>query len=145
MDRAPLHVVDLLRQADRIARASDRIIGFGPFNFGLDALAGLLPFTGPVYTIGAGVLILGLAHRAEVSRKTMLEMCAYIGVDALASGVPVLGSAVDVLVPGHIMAVKVMRKDLERKHGPLDLGGKRSAHWSRFADRFNPAGRRAAA
>ncbi len=140
MTRAPDEIVSLLRQADRIARASDRIIGFGPFNFGLDALAGLLPVTGPVYTIGAGVLIIGLAHKAGASQKTMLEMCAYIGVDALASGIPVLGSAVDVLVPGHIMAVKAMRRELETKYGSIDLTAKATGRWGRFR-----SGRRAAA
>ena len=32
---------------------------------------------------------------------------------------PVLGSAVDMLFPGHILAVRALRADLERRFGPI--------------------------
>ena len=119
MTRPPEHVAKALSDAERIARLSDRVVGIGPFNFGLDALFTLLPVAGGVYTAGAGAWMIGLAVKAGASPATMAKMAAYVAVDVVFSEIPVLGDAVDILFPGHILAAKALRKDIEARHGPM--------------------------
>ena len=129
------------RQAAARLRAArppvDRIVKVGPLNLGIDSALALLPVGGGLYTIGLGAWLLYMGHKAEASPATLVRMGAYVGVDALTAAVPVLGSAVDMLFPGHILAVRALRADLERRYGPLPQAADvRRGSWSGFSERF---------
>ena len=143
MSQAPGHIVKILHDCERLARLSDRIVKVGPLNLGIDSALALIPIGGGLYTIGLGGWLLYKGWEAKASPKTLARMAAYVGVDALTAEVPVLGAAVDMLFPGHILAVRALRADLERQHGPIvaQTPGRRRS-WANFAD--NLRGRPAA-
>lgn len=136
MSAAPEHIRAIWRDADRIARLTDRVFGFGPFNFGLDAALTLIPVAGVTYTLGVGAYLIWLGHRAGAAPATLAKMAAFVAVDAATSEIPVVGDAVDILFPGHLLAARALRKDIERRYGPLPEAPRR--RW------FNFAGKRAA-
>ena len=122
------------RNAERIKRLSDRLVGVGPFSIGLDGVLSWVPVAGTIYSIGAGLLLMieGIAGRASIA--TLIRMLAYLVLNTLSSlpldvGVPVVGSLVDTLFQGHLMAANALQKDIERRHGPSELpaswGGKK--------------------
>lgn len=134
MPQAPDHIVKIWRDADQIARLSDRIVKFGPLNLGIDSALALIPVAGGVYTIGVGAWLVYMGWKAQASPQTLAKMAAYVGVDAVTAEVPFLGSAVDMLFPGHVLAAKALRQDIERRYGPIEARPRRS--WAAFADRF---------
>jgi hypothetical protein len=44
-------------------------------------------------------------------------MAAYLGIDSVSSGVPIVGWAVDTLFTGHAFAARALQKDIERRYG----------------------------
>jgi hypothetical protein len=108
------------RSAETIKRLSDRLIGLGPFGIGLDGVLSWVPGVGPVYSAGAGLLLMGHAMHARASAATLLRMGFYLVIDTATDTVWGLGSAVDTLFPGHLMAAKALQKDIESRHGLPD-------------------------
>lgn len=101
---------------DGIKRVSDRVIGIGPFGFGLDALLTWIPVVGTVYSVGAAGWLLTQAVRARAEAGTLLQMVGYLGLDVATGEVPLLGDAVDALFPGHLMAARALQKHIETTH-----------------------------
>lgn len=108
------------RRAEIIKRLSDRLIGLGPFGIGLDGVLSWVPGVGPIYSAAAGLLLIGHAMHARASMATLLRMGLYLVVDTATDTVWGLGSAVDTLFPGHLMAAKALQKDIESRHGLPD-------------------------
>lgn len=109
------------RRAERIRQLSDRVVGIGPWGLGLDGVLAWIPVAGTVYSVGAAGLLLSEALQSGASRATLLRMAAYLGLDSVSSGVPVLGWAIDTVFTGHAFAARALQKDIERRHGrPLD-------------------------
>lgn len=111
------------RTAERIKRLSDRLVGIGPFGIGLDAVIDWVPGLGPIYSAGAGGLLVLQGLVAGASPATLLRMIAYLAADTGISAVPLAGWAVDAFFPAHLMAANALQKDIEAKHGPADLPG----------------------
>lgn len=117
------------RRAERIRQLSDRLIGVGPWGLGVDGVLAWVPVAGTLYSVGAAGILLNEAWQAGASRPTLVRMAAYLGIDSLSSGVPVVGWAVDTFFTGHAFAARALQKDIERRHGrpadeapaPLDL------------------------
>ena len=109
------------RRAERIKLLSDRVVGVGPWGVGVDGVLAWIPVAGTVYSVGAAALLLNEAVQTGASRSTLLRMAAYLGADSVASGVPLIGWAVDTLFTGHAFAARALQKDIERRHGrPVD-------------------------
>lgn len=105
------------RRADRIRRLSDRVVGVGPWGLGLDGVLAWVPVAGTAYSVGAAGLLLYEATQAGASRATLLKMAAYLGLDSVSSGVPLVGWAIDTLFTGHAFAARTLQKDIERRFG----------------------------
>jgi hypothetical protein len=111
------------RRAERIRVLSDRLIGVGPWGLGIDGVLAWAPVAGTAYSVGAAGLLLYEAIAAEASKPTLLKMAAYLGLDSVASGVPIVGWAIDTLFTGHAFAARALQKDVERRYGrPADAG-----------------------
>lgn len=134
MSQAPPRLVKILHDCERLARLSDRIVKIGPLNLGLDSALALIPVSGGLYTIGLGGWFVYMGWKAGASPPTLARMAAYVGIDAAMAEVPVLGAAVDVLFPGHVLAVRALRKDLEGRFGPIaaETAGRRR-RWTGLA------------
>lgn len=109
------------RNAERIKRLSDRVVGIGPFGLGIDGVIAWIPGANAVYSVGAAGVLLAEAVNAGASAKTLAKMAAFLLADSATSTVPVLGWAVDTLFPGHAFAAKALQRDIEARHGPSQL------------------------
>lgn len=115
------------KSAETIKGLSDRLIGVGPFGLGLDGVLSWVPVVGPLYSMGAGGLLLVHAMSGGASFLTLARMAAYIAMDTATDAVPIAGSVVDMIFPGHLMAAKALQKDIEARHGlPDDVALKRT-------------------
>ncbi|ALL12851.1 DUF4112 domain-containing protein [Caulobacter henricii] len=115
------------RSAETIKGLSDRLIGLGPFGLGLDGVLSWVPVVGPLYSMGAGGLLLIHGLSAGASFVTLARMLAYVAMDTATDAVPIAGSVVDMMFPGHLMAAKALQKDIEARHGlPDDVALKRA-------------------
>ena len=115
------------RSAETIKGLSDRLIGLGPFGLGLDGVLSWVPGVGPLYSVGAGALLVFNAISAGASLSTVARMLAYVLADTATDAVPFAGSVVDMLFPGHLMAAKALQKDIEARHGlPDDVAAERA-------------------
>ncbi len=114
------------RSADTVKRLSDRLIGIGPFGLGLDGVLSWVPVVGPLYSMGAGGLLLMHGLQGGASPFTLLRMLTYVVMDTATDTVPIAGSMVDMIFPGHLMAAKALQKDIEARHGlPDDIAAAR--------------------
>lgn len=111
------HAHSAYRSAETLKKLSDRVIGFGPFGIGLDGLLTWIPGAGIVYSVGAGAYLVFQAFRAGAGGLTVLRMLGYLVVDTATSEVPIIGDAIDLLFPGHLLAATALQKDIEHRHG----------------------------
>jgi hypothetical protein len=115
------------KSAETIKGLSDRLIGIGPFGLGLDGVLSWVPVVGPLYSMGAGGLLLIHGMSGGASFLTLARMLAYVAMDTATDAVPIAGSVVDMMFPGHLMAAKALQKDIEARHGlPDDVAIKRA-------------------
>jgi hypothetical protein len=97
-------------------KLADRVIGIGPFGVGLDAMLTFIPVVSPLYSAGAGLWLMSQAVRARATPGTLARMAAYLITDTATDAVPIAGSLVDIVFPGHLMAAKALQKDIESTH-----------------------------
>ncbi|HEX5379758.1 MAG TPA: DUF4112 domain-containing protein [Phenylobacterium sp.] len=109
------------RNAERIKRLSDRLVGVGPIGIGLDGVLAWVPGANLVYSVAAGGLLVVEAVSAGASGLTLAKMAAYLIADSATSEVPILGWAIDTVFPGHLLAAKALQRDIEARHGPSEL------------------------
>ena len=105
------------RRAERIKQLSDRVVGFGPWGLGIDGVLAWVPVAGTVYSVGAAALLITEAIQAGASKSTIVRMAAYLGLDTVSSGVPIVGWALDTLFTGHAFAARALQRDIEKRHG----------------------------
>ena len=118
-DRERAHVA--WTRAERIKQLSDRVIGVGPWGLGVDGVLAWIPVAGTAYSLGAGGFLVFEAAQAGCSNGTIARMAAYLGLDSVASGVPLIGWALDTLYTGHAFAARAMQRDIEKRFGrPAD-------------------------
>ena len=103
--------------AEKIKRASDRLVGLGPFSVGLDGLLAWVPVAGTLYSLAAGAWLLAEGARMRASTWTMARMLFYVGFRTLSSTVPLEGWLVDFLFRGHLFAANALQKDIARRFG----------------------------
>ena len=115
-------------RANSIKKVSDRIVGLGPFGFGLRGLISLLnnPLAGPfaaigigadeLYTWAAGLYLVWLALQARCSAGTITRILLYIIIDSVMGLIPFAGGPLDFIFQGHLYAARALQKDIERRH-----------------------------
>ena len=101
---------------DSIKKLTDRVIGFGPLNLGLDSILTWVPVVGPMFSIGVASYLLVQAVRARASTGTTVRMIGYVLADTITDAVPVAGDVIDMIFPGHLMAAKALQKEIESTH-----------------------------
>ncbi|HEY0051915.1 MAG TPA: DUF4112 domain-containing protein [Caulobacteraceae bacterium] len=109
-------VEDIWKNLEGVKKLSDRVIGIGPFGIGLDGMLAWFPVVGQVYTVGAAGWLLTQAVRARANPSTILRMLGYLGLDTAVGSVPILGDAIDTILPAHLMAARALQKDIETTH-----------------------------
>ncbi len=112
------------RNAERIKRLSDRLIGWGPFGLGLDGVLAWVPGANLLYSLGAGGLLVYEAVQVRASAPTLARMGFYIAANSALTDFPIVGWALDTLFPGHLLAARALQRDIEKRFGrpPLAAG-----------------------
>lgn len=101
---------------EAVKKASDKVIGIGPFGVGLDGLLTWIPVVGASYSVLAGGWLFIQGVRARAAPGTLARMAGYVLLDMATSEVPLVGDAVDFFFRGHLMAAKALQKDIETTH-----------------------------
>ena len=111
------HDVDRIRASvHRTRRLSDKIIGIGPFNLGIDGLMTWIPGVGAIYGLAAGGFLMVQAFRAHASPRTLAKMAGLLGADAVTDVfdfVPIAPAVVDMLFTGHKWAAEALMKGID--------------------------------
>lgn len=105
------------RRAERVRHLSDDVVRVGPWSLGIDGVLAWVPVAGTVYSVGAAALLLSEAIQAGASKSTIVRMAAYLGLDTVSSGVPIVGWALDTLFTGHAFAARALQRDIEKRFG----------------------------
>lgn len=116
MVKSVADVEDVWLSVERIKKISDRVVSFGPFGLGLDAVLTWIPGLGTLYTVGAGAWLIYLGVRVKAGPGTLARMLGYLTIDTVTGTVPIAGDAVDALFPGHLLAAKALQKHIESTH-----------------------------
>ncbi|MEJ6788646.1 DUF4112 domain-containing protein [Brevundimonas sp. BR2-1] len=118
--RSVADIEKIWSNVEGVKKLSDRAVGVGPFGIGLDGLLTWIPVVGTVYSVGAAGWLLIQAGRAKATPSTLMRMVGYLGLDSATTAVgeviPFAPDVVDFFFPGHLMAAKVLQKDIESTH-----------------------------
>ena len=114
--RSRAEIEKIWTHVDGMKKLADRVIGIGPFGVGLDAMLTFIPVVSPLYSAGAGLWLMSQAVRARATPGTLARMAAYLITDTATDAVPIAGSVVDIVFPGHLMAAKALQKHIESTH-----------------------------
>jgi hypothetical protein len=107
------------RIADTVGQLSDNIVKIGPWGIGLDGVLAWVPGANVIYSLGAGGLLFYEGVRSGAAPATLIRMGLYLTANSALAEVPVLGWAADTLFRGHLMASRALKRDIERRFGPL--------------------------
>lgn len=109
--------IDRIRASvHRTRRLSDKIIGIGPFNLGVDGLVTWIPGVGALYGLAAGGFLVVQAIRARASPTTLARMAGLLGAETVFDVfdfVPIAPSVIDMLFTGHKWAAEALMKGID--------------------------------
>ena len=112
--KSNVDVHNVLTNIEQTRKVSDKLIGFGPWGFGLDGALTLLPGIGELYTLGAGAYLLAQGAKARVSGIVLWQVGALIAVDFALGAVPGPGDAMDILFCAHLWAGWLLRRAIQQ-------------------------------
>jgi hypothetical protein len=119
-----MHAQDKLSRLRGLARLLDTSLQIPGtrFQFGLDALLGLVPGIGDAVGALLSFYIVSEARRLGVSKRTLLRMSANVGIDTLVGAVPALGDLFDAGFKANIRNVALLEADLGRQRDTFAAG-----------------------
>jgi len=109
------HHYSELEDLDRLATWLDdrfRIPGT-QIRFGLDALLGLVPYVGDVFTLLLSGYLVGIMWRRGASGMLILRMLGNLLLDAIIGAIPVIGDIIDVGYRANRKNVVLMQEHYE--------------------------------
>lgn len=121
------------RVADTVGRLSDNVLKLGPWGIGLDGVLAWVPGANVAYSLGAGAVLFYEGVQAGASAATLIRMGLYLTANSALTEIPVVGWAADTLFRGHLMASRALKKDIERRFGPVETAGARG--WNAWRQR----------
>jgi len=80
------------------------------FRFGIDAIIGLIPYIGDVFTILIGTGLVTIMYRKGASGKLIFKMLFNLATDAIIGVIPVLGDIFDFRFRSHRRNIELMHE-----------------------------------
>jgi hypothetical protein len=106
---------DGVARLKRLEQRLDRQFSVFGFNFGWDAVIGLVPFVGDAISAGFGLYLILEARRLGAGRWTMARMLTNWGIDSAIGAIPLLGDLFDAGFKSNTRNVKLLIADLEKR------------------------------
>jgi len=104
---------------ERLAWLMDNSIPIGGgYRIGLDPIIGLIPGLGDLIGTLVSSMIILQAHRAGISRTTLLRMVANVAIDAALGAVPFVGDAFDFAFKANAKNLQLYRASRAGTHHP---------------------------
>lgn len=125
LDRVAAHLPPLGRDAaavrqrvEMVERVLERLFVVPGINrpMGLDVIADLIPFAGPLLTSAMGAWIVWEARNLGMSKWQMARMGGNVGVDALLGAIPFVGAIPDFFFRSNTRNLRIIRRHLDRHH-----------------------------
>ena len=107
---------DSLSKARGLARLLDDRFKIAGISFGLDAIIGLIPGVGDLFTTAMGTYHINLAKQLGLGWGTRMTMMFNLGVDFLIGLVPLLGDVLDIGFKSHRKNMRLIEKKLEKRY-----------------------------
>lgn len=115
LDASPASIRRRIDAVERLLESSVTIPGTTR-KVGLDAVVGLVPVAGDLFSAALGLYLVWEARRLGLPKWKIARMLANVGVDAAIGAIPVAGDAFDFLFRSNSMNVKILRRHLDRHH-----------------------------
>ena len=104
-----------LERARALARLLDSQFSIAGVQFGLDAIAGLLPVVGDTITALAALYPIWVARRHNLGKTVQARMALNVVADWAVGSVPVVGDLIDVTYKSNLKNLKLLERAVERR------------------------------
>jgi hypothetical protein len=112
------HLRTLAWYSDSIPLLSTKL----PFNIGLDAIIGFIPYVGDLFGMFVGLYLVFLAGLFGMPIRILGIMLALVIVDTAIGSVPILGDALDVAFKSNIYILHLFEHQLTQNRGKCAAG-----------------------
>lgn len=102
------HQQQALAASRRLSTLMDARWGLGPWRFGVETVADLIPGAGDAISIGVSLYQLGLARQIGVPLSRRRRMGVNVGVDALLGAVPFAGDLATTAFKAHLRNQRII-------------------------------------
>jgi len=87
------------------------------FRFGIDAIIGLVPYIGDIFTVLVGTVLVTIMYRKGASGKLIFKMLFNLATDAIIGVIPLLGDVFDFRFRSHRRNIELMQEHyVEGRH-----------------------------
>ena len=86
------------------------------YEFGLDAIVGLIPVVGDVVGAAFGAYLVWEAKNLGMSKWKLWRMAGNVGVDTAVGLIPFVGDAMDFLFRSNTRNLKILKRHLNKHH-----------------------------
>ncbi len=111
----PASVRQRIEMLERLLERSIPIPGMGR-RVGLDAVAGLIPVAGDVFSAAVGLYLVWEARRLGLPKWKLARMMANVALDTTVGAIPLAGDVFDFVFRSNTMNLKILRRHLDRHH-----------------------------
>ena len=80
MAKTLLDINNLRAGIERVSKLTDNIVGVGPLGIGVGGILAWVPVIGPIYSVGAGLVLLATGLRARVPASVLLSSLVLMGL-----------------------------------------------------------------
>lgn len=104
-----------LKRLRLLAQLFDTQFSIAGIRFGLDALIGLIPVAGDVFSTVVGLYPLLLARRHGLGKAVQARMAANLLIDLIVGAVPLAGDAFDVYFKSFLKNATILERAAARR------------------------------
>jgi hypothetical protein len=111
----PASVRQRVEALERVLEHGFRVPGIG-YEFGLDAIVGLIPVVGDVIGAALGAYLVWEAKNLGLPKWKLWRMTGNVALDTAVGFVPVAGDALDFLFRSNSRNLKLVKRHLDKHH-----------------------------
>ena len=110
-----------LRNAEYITNFLDTKFSLFGLKFGLDPLFDLIPFIGPLLSVGMSCYLLYIAYQFQLGMKVYIQMLINIALDYIIGLLPFIGIFGDVFFKANVRNIRLIRLYIPKsvEHGDI--------------------------